>query len=89
MKQIKKIGVGQTAKLFGVFYLISGATMFVPIGLIRLVVGQPQGGPPGWVFVLAPGLYGIAGYVFVVLSCLLYNFLAGRIGGIQIEFDSE
>ena len=37
---------------------------------------------------LAAVFYGILGWIFTALACLLYNFAAGMIGGIEIQLEA-
>jgi hypothetical protein len=37
--------------------------------------------------VLLPVLYGLAGFIFTAIGCLLYNLVAGMVGGIEVEID--
>jgi hypothetical protein len=40
-------------------------------------------------FLIAPVLYGIAGFIGTAIICWLYNAIAKRIGGIEFEASSE
>jgi hypothetical protein len=33
--------------------------------------------------------YGVIGWIMTAIMCALYNFVAGRIGGIRVEVDVE
>ena len=81
MKQIRRFGIAQTAKVAAVCYSVLAAIIFVPLGVISLVAGRPRA---VWV-VLFPVLYGVLGYVVVALSCWIYNMIAGKVGGIAVE----
>jgi hypothetical protein len=80
MAQIKKIGVWQTARV--------AAILFIPLALIVLATGKAQGKLVIF-FILAPLLYCALGFIFAALSCAIYNFVARKIGGIEIELDKE
>lgn len=90
MLQITRFGVGQTAKVCAVLYFVVSLVILVPIALFMAVAGSasampmPFGG--GWVVLLVlPFVYAIVGFVGVALSCLLYNLVASRVGGIEME----
>lgn len=90
MLQITRFGVGQTAKVCAVLYFVVSFVIIVPIALFMAVAGSasampmPFGG--GWVVLLAlPFVYAIVGFVGVALSCVLYNLVASRVGGIEME----
>ena len=41
-------------------------------------------------FALAlPVLYGLLGFVFTAIGCALYNWVAGMVGGIEVQLDGE
>ena len=51
---------------------------------------SPAGQTFGTGFVyLFPFMYAIFGYIFVALGCVIYNFVAGFVGGIEVEVRGE
>lgn len=99
MAQIKRIGVKQTAKFATVFYFAMMGVFFVPFIIISLLFGlfaKSQdlfsfGGAvfSGVIFILIPIGYALFGGLMVALSAALYNFVAKRVGGIEIEIESK
>ena len=95
MAQIKRFGVFQTAKIAAVMYFLISAIFFIPFGLIALMAGSATRGREGMmgalfggVFMLfAPIVYAVLGFIFVAIGCLLYNFIAAFVGGIEIEIE--
>jgi hypothetical protein len=86
-QQIRRFGVGQTAKVVATLYALMGL-VFVPIFLIASMAAPRQTGfGPGFAFAL-PVMYGVLGYVFTALGCAIYNFVAGLVGGVEIELES-
>ncbi len=88
MQQVKAFGILQTAKVSAVLYLILTAIFAVPFALIGTLVSLLTGKPQGLVallFLLAPFLYAIVGALMVAFMCWVYNMIAARIGGIEIE----
>lgn len=85
MAQIKKFGVGQTAKVIAILYLIPTAIIMIPAGLIMLLFGGDDALGGGIMFMLSPILYGLVSYVAIAIGCLIYNFVASKVGGIEIE----
>ena len=88
MQQIKSVGILQTAKVSGVMYLIFSAVFAIPIAVIGALVAVVSGKPQGlfmllWIF--APLFYAVAGALFAALGCFVYNLVAARMGGIEIE----
>ncbi len=58
------------------------------MGIVGALVAVIAGKPEGLVFLLfivAPIFYGIAGFITMALMCWLYNVVAARMGGIEIE----
>ena len=91
MKRIKRFGVVQTATVFAAIYFLLSGLFMIPVGFISLLGGSSASGIfPffGIMFLLAPFLYGILGFVAVAIGCLIYNLTAGITGGIEVEFDS-
>lgn len=99
MAQIKRIGVKQTAKFATAFYFAMMAVFFIPIILISLLFGlfgKSQdlfsfGGAvfSGVILILIPIGYALFGGLMVALSAALYNFVAKRVGGIEVEIESK
>jgi hypothetical protein len=86
--QIIRFNAHQTAKVLATIYFAFGL-IFVPI--IWLVSkNTPAGAAYGTGFaLLIPVLYAFFGYVFVAIGCLIYNFIAGIVGGIEVEVKSD
>ena len=90
MLQITRFGVGQTAKVCAALYFVVSLIIVIPMALFMALAGPGKEMPfpfaGGWIFLLIlPFLYAIVGFVGVALCCLLYNFVAGRVGGIEME----
>ena len=34
-----------------------------------------------------PIIYGVAGFIFTAIGCVIYNVVASRVGGIEIQMD--
>ena len=85
-QQIRRFGVGQTAKVAGVLYGLMGL-VFVPVVLIISMVSPDEAGfGPGFALAL-PIIYGVLGFIFTALGCALYNLVAGWVGGVEVELD--
>jgi hypothetical protein len=83
-QQIRRFGVGQTAKVVGTLYALMGL-VFVPIFLIAAMF-SPKATGFGPAFALAlPIIYGVLGFIFTAISCAIYNVVAGVVGGIEVE----
>jgi hypothetical protein len=85
------------AALYAVIVLVIGFLFAVPFALVALVAGRDAG--PGVavggvigvlvLLVVAVVFYAGIGWVMTALLCVLYNALAGRIGGIRVEVQPD
>lgn len=83
-QQLRRFGVGQTAKVAGALYALMGLVL-VPFFLLASM-SFPEGMGFGMGLVLLmPILYGVFGYIFVAIGCAIYNFVAGYVGGIEVD----
>ena len=83
-QRIRRFGVGQTAKMLGVLYTLLGL-VFVPFVLLAAMFAPKEAGLSVGFAVVLPVIYGLAGFVFTAIACLIYNMVAGWVGGIEIE----
>lgn len=93
MQVVKRIGVGSAAKVYGltlgllgIFVGIIYALMFSLIG--GLGDGLPlsdSGGLGIAMLIIVPILYGVIGFVIGALGAVIYNFVAKKFGGLEIE----
>ena len=93
MQRILRVGVLSSAKISCALYGIMGL-IFVPIFLIigaaGLLTGQKEQAAVGamtglFLAIMMPLLYAGMGFVIGALSAVIYNLVAGWIGGIEIE----
>lgn len=86
VQRLSRFSVGQTAKVIGLLYGLI-AVIFIPI-LYLINEMSPQKDSFGLgVVLLLPVLYGLFGYVFTAIGCALYNWVAGKVGGIEFSLD--
>jgi hypothetical protein len=84
VQQIKRFSVFQTAKVFGVLYAIAGL-LVAPIFMLGAMFGLEES-PFGLAFAfLLPAFYGVLGFVMTAIAAALYNFIAGWLGGVEVE----
>jgi hypothetical protein len=87
-QQIRRFGIGQTAKVVAVLYALMGL-LFVPFFLAGAAfVPREVGFGTGFALAL-PIMYGVFGFIFTAIACAIYNFVAGFVGGIEVELGSE
>lgn len=85
-QQIRRFGVGQTAKVVGVLYALMGL-LAIPIFLVAATLSPKETGfGTGFAFAL-PILYGIMGFIFTAIGCAIYNLVAGWVGGVEVELE--
>jgi len=88
------VGVLSCAKILGVLYGCMGL-LFIPIaligGLASMAAHQTNaaiGGAAMLAFgIVAPFLYGGMGFVFGAIGAWIYNLIAKRLGGIEIQLE--
>lgn len=82
---ITRIRPHATALIFALISLI----LSLPFALFMVFMGSAAGVPSGFGFFpfLMPVFYAVMSYIMVGLGCLIYNFAAGILGGIQLEVE--
>lgn len=92
MKRIKSFGVFQTAKFFAILYFLFSAVILLPLVFLFSLSGASNELFPfaeGMTLIMLPVFYGIMGFIFTAIGCLLYNVVAKWTGGIEIEIESD
>lgn len=97
--EIRRIGVLSAGKVFGVLYALFGlifGAIFAIFYLLGAAAANSQGSEAlvGMVFgvgsvIFLPLFYGVLGFIFGLISALLYNGVARFIGGIEIEVEER
>lgn len=83
MHEIRSIGVLSAAKVMGALYFIFGEIMALFIAFGALVHGHP--GRALLVLVFLGAVQGVIGFVVCAIFAWLYNQIADRIGGIEVQ----
>jgi hypothetical protein len=98
---IRRVNPLSVAKVAGVLYALMGLLIGGMLSLFFMAVGnganlsdRPGGAFLGMLFgagaiVVFPIGYGILGAIIAGISALLYNVVAGMIGGVEIDVDVE
>jgi hypothetical protein len=92
MQRIQSVGILSVAKMMAIVQGCIGL-IFVPFallgGLASFATGEAKSAIGGAVFlafgILAPFFYAAFGFIFGALGAWLYNLVARKIGGIEIE----
>ncbi len=87
-QQIRRFGVGQTAKVVGVLYALIGVVL-LPFVLLAAMYSPNKTGFGAGLALAVPVLYGVLGFISTAIGCAIYNFVAGLVGGIEVELDSS
>lgn len=92
MQVVKRIGVGSAARVYGltlgllgIFIGIIYALMFSFVGGLGDGLPFPAAGLGFAMLIIIPIFYGIAGFVVGALGAFVYNFVAKKFGGLEIE----
>ena len=81
LRRVTRISPWQAGKFCAVLYFIMGLIFAIPFALITSATGQ---GGIGIGFALAiPFGYAIGALIFVPLGCVIFNFVAGLVGGLE------
>jgi hypothetical protein len=90
---VKSVGVLSLAKVSAVLYALAGLFIGACVSLVAMAGALSDAnefGPLPGLFgvaavVLFPIFYGVAGFVGSLIVGVLYNFVAGTIGGVEID----
>ncbi|MEO9803797.1 MAG: hypothetical protein ABJF04_11140 [Reichenbachiella sp.] len=92
MIRVKRFGVLQTAKIVAVIYALVSLVILMPFFLIGSMLSEeffPELEEFGAVaVVMLPIVYGIFGFIFTAVGCVVYNLIASFTGGIEIEMET-
>jgi hypothetical protein len=97
---IRRFDIVRTANMIAMFYvmlaLVFGLFIFLPIALIGGIAGSRGDNGAGAAlgvglvgglifYLLIVVFYAIFGWIFGAIAAAVYNFVAGRIGGFQLD----
>lgn len=85
--EISELAGSRAAKILGLTGLFFGVVVAVVLGVWGLVSADSvPGGPLAWSeYLMIPVVYGISTYIAVRLFCAIYNRVAARWGGLQMN----
>lgn len=90
-RKVKRIGVFQTSLIAAIIYFFLALIIMIPMMLIMGVVGGLSDVPGfafgGGLMILMPIMYAVIGFIMTAFMCWLYNVIANRIGGVEIEVE--
>ena len=83
-KQLIRISILQSSKIITALHVLMGF-IYTLIGIPMIMFGSKQLKIMGIIYALMPVIMAVIGFVFFVILAALYNFLARRLGGIEVE----
>lgn len=93
---LKKLDVLSTAKIYTVIMAIVGLAVGFFIAIFGTAAGLMTGAALGpyaglglMSIIFLPIVLAIYGFILGAVGALLYNIVAGRIGGIKMEFEDK
>ena len=94
---LKSVGVLSAAKVSGAltaFMGLIGGAMMAVVSLMGVAVNAQHDGPqfPAMLLgvgaiVFLPIFYGVMGFIMGALYAAVYNFIAGIVGGLELQFE--
>lgn len=90
-RKVKKIGVLQTSLISAIIFFFLSLILVVPMILIMGIAGVFSDNmgfaSGGLIMIFMPIIYAVMAFLMTALWCWMYNVVAKRIGGIEIEVE--
>lgn len=86
IQRINRFSIGQTAKVVGALYALLGL-VFIPFYFLASAFVPRQSMFGAGFALIIPVVYGVIGFIVSAIACILYNWVAGMVGGIEIQLD--
>ena len=93
MTQLKRLGVMSVARLYAILMAIAGFIVGLFMAILSLISGMAANSAVlGFGLGLAsiivfPIIYAVTGFICGAIGAFLYNVVAGKIGGIEMDFE--
>ena len=87
-KRINRISILQSSKIVTVLSALSGF-IYTLIGIPMFASGRDIMKDIGLFYIAGPVWMAVFGFVFFVIFAAIYNLLARRLGGIEVELNDE
>ncbi len=94
MRRLRRIDPMSAFKIGGVLYALMGLLIGALFSLFSAVLSAARAdmGPFGLLFggmaiIVMPICYGLFGAIFSAIAALLYNWVAGFVGGLAVEVE--
>ena len=91
---IKRVGPLSVGKVAGTLYAVMGLLIGAVVSLVAMAGGMASdsAGASGFgaligvgAIIIFPLLYGVLGFLFTMLAAVIYNVVAGMVGGIEVD----
>ena len=82
-----RISILQSSKIMTALYVLMGF-IYSLVAIPMIIFGNPQIRIMGLIYLFMPIFMGIFGFVFFVIFAAIYNWLASRLGGVEVEVKS-
>ncbi len=86
-QRISRFSVGQTSKVLAVLYGL-GAIIAIPFLWLANTVTPPEEQIGIGFLLLFPILYAVLMFIITAIGCVLYNWVARMLGGIEVEIET-
>lgn len=97
-KILKKLGVLSLAKMEGGIMAVIGLIIGIIFTIVGTIMGGDIFGRPAisaifdaglgfLLIIIVPILYAVAGFILGAIGAFLYNIIAERIGGVEMDFE--
>jgi hypothetical protein len=83
-KQLIRISILQSSKIMTALYVLMGF-IYTLAGIPMIIFGGKTVKIMGIVYLLMPIIMGILGFILFVIFAGIYNLLAKRLGGFEVE----
>jgi hypothetical protein len=83
MHEIRSVRVLSVAKVMGTIYFILGEIVAFFLALAAIAHGHP--GRAIALLAFFGAIQGVIGFIFSAVGCWLYNQVAARIGGVEVQ----
>ena len=82
--QVTRISILQSSKILTAFYFLFGF-LYTLIAIPIIIFGDPKMRVIGIIYLFMPVVMAVFGFIFFVVSAVVYNLLASWLGGIEFE----
>jgi hypothetical protein len=86
--RINRFRIGQTSKALGVTCGLYAFVVITPLSVYALLRDDEKTPARIILSLLLPFLYLFGGFIGTAIACALYNWVARRLGGIEMEIDA-